>query len=312
MVAVYESLPSLVPGSNINFETYEAESSPELTTKYNVTVVPTFILQDANGKVVGKIETPDPAKLSSAVLALAKSWTKPFAAAVPVAAKSREDAASSDPNVLSPELKAKLERVVNSSTVMLFMKGNPTTPRCGFSRQVVEILNSNAIPFSSFDILNPDEQEVRSGLKIFSDWPTFPQLYVRGEMVGGLDILKEMVADGVESGEDLASQLEVEKEQSIDERVIALTKRSKIMVFMKGLPSGPKCGFSRQIVEIMNNEDVEYDAFNILEDDDVRQNLKRIADWPTYPQVWVDGELLGGLDVIKEMVEAGELSECLV
>lgn len=73
---------------------------------------------------------------------------------------------------------------------MLFMKGNPSEPKCGFSRQVVALLNDESIQFGTFDILN--DEEVRQGLKQFSNWPTYPQLYVNGALIGGLDILKEM------------------------------------------------------------------------------------------------------------------------
>ncbi|KAJ8960613.1 hypothetical protein NQ318_013905 [Aromia moschata] len=77
---------------------------------------------------------------------------------------------------------------------MLFMKGNRTTPRCGFSRQIIEILNNTGAKYETFDILT--DEEVRQGLKTYSDWPTYPQLYVNGELIGGLDIVKEMVTAG--------------------------------------------------------------------------------------------------------------------
>jgi len=70
------------------------------------------------------------------------------------------------------------------------MKGEPSAPRCGFSRQIVEILNQTGVPFSHFDVLS--DEEIRQGLKKYSDWPTYPQLYVKGELLGGLDIIKEM------------------------------------------------------------------------------------------------------------------------
>ena len=83
------------------------------------------------------------------------------------------------------------------------------------------------------------------------------------------------------------------------------------MLFMKGIPSSPKCGFSRQIVDILDSFNVSYDAFNILEDDEVRQGLKVYSDWPTYPQLYVEGDLVGGLDIIEEMVESGDLEDLL-
>ena len=212
-----------------------------------------------------------------------------------------------DGSVLTESLKATITTLLSSAPVLLFMKGSPTTPKCGFSRQIVALLQDAGVDFSSFDILNPSQQHIRSGLKLYSEWPTYPQLYVKGELQGGLDIVKEMAADG-----DLATELGVTKEPSIDERLKALTSRSKVMLFMKGLPSAPKCGFSRQIVAILNDHcPGGFDAFNILEDEMVRQELKRYSEWPTFPQLYVDGELVGGLDIVKEMVESGEMKEMM-
>jgi Grx4 family monothiol glutaredoxin len=77
---------------------------------------------------------------------------------------------------------------------MLFMKGNPKDPCCGFSRKVVDVLNAEGVKFGSFDVLSDDA--VRQGLKEFSNWPTFPQLYVQGELLGGCDIVSEMHQSG--------------------------------------------------------------------------------------------------------------------
>merc|ERR1712071_114254 len=152
------------------------------------------------------------------------------------------------------------------------------------------------------------------------DWPTYPQIYAKGELIGGLDVVKEMIEEGKEGGESLAQQLGVSEnvdvvpvvsEQTLEERIKALVNRSRIMLFMKGVPSKPRCGFSRQIVEILEEEKVPYDSFSILEDEEVRQGLKKMFDWPTYPQLYVDGELVGGLDVAKELKQDGELGDLL-
>ena len=196
---------------------------------------------------------------------------------------------------------------------MLFMKGTPRAPRCGFSRQVVEILEEEKIPFGSFDILEDDA--VRQGLKSHSNWPTYPQLYVSGDLVGGLDILKEMKED--DGGPSLREQLGIADDkiavptESLEQRLAQLIRRHKVMLFMKGLPSAPRCGFSRQIVQLLDQKNVAYDTFNILEDEEVRQGLKKFSDWPTYPQLYVNGELLGGLDIVQELAESGELDEMM-
>jgi Grx4 family monothiol glutaredoxin len=185
------------------------------------------------------------------------------------------------------------------------MKGTPETPRCGFSRQIVEILQSNSIPFKSFDILS--DEEVRNNIKILYDWPTFPQLYHNGNLIGGLDIVKDMVESGT-----LSTDLAVENSGvSLEDRLKSLITSSPVMLFMKGTPETPKCGFSRTAVEILKENDINFGYFNILTDDEIRQGLKTYSDWPTYPQIYSNGTLIGGLDILKEMKESGNLKEQL-
>ena len=92
------------------------------------------------------------------------------------------------------ELTQKIQGMINSSDVFLFMKGSPMAPRCGFSANVVGILNHYGVSFESFDILT--DRAMRAEVKNFSNWPTYPQLYVRGKFVGGNDILSELMEAG--------------------------------------------------------------------------------------------------------------------
>jgi len=98
---------------------------------------------------------------------------------------------------------------------------------------------------------------------------------------------------------------------NIEDRLKALLNRSPVMVFMKGCPETPRCGFSRTLVSILNEINAKYDTFDILSDEEVRQSLKTYSNWPTYPQIYVNGNLIGGLDIIKELKESGELEEAL-
>jgi len=88
----------------------------------------------------------------------------------------------------------RIQATVNEADVVLFMKGTPMFPQCGFSSTAVEILNRTGVAFNAHDVLQ--DPELRQGIKEFSDWPTIPQLYVKGEFVGGCDILREMYASG--------------------------------------------------------------------------------------------------------------------
>lgn len=107
------------------------------------------------------------------------------------------------------------------------------------------------------------------------------------------------------------STLTKSKPLSGDERLKQLINQAKCMLFMKGNPQAPRCGFSRTITGILDGLNIDYQTFDILEDNDVREGLKKFSNWPTYPQLYLDGELLGGLDIVKEMKENGELEEML-
>ncbi|KAH8593270.1 thioredoxin-like protein [Bisporella sp. PMI_857] len=107
-------------------------------------------------------------------------------------------------------------------------------------------------------------------------------------------------ASGPVTAPELTSSAIKEDKEDLQERLQKLVKAAPVMLFMKGTPSAPQCGFSRQTVALLREKSVKYGFFNILADDEVRQGLKEFADWPTYPQLWVGGELVGGLDIVKE------------
>jgi len=320
----------------ILFGEVDAESVSDLSDKFDITMVPTILLLVGNSntdnytvkeRLEGEVLS-DPSHVTLAVqrlanLQVAKDGSSGAAAAATAennASEKGEGGNTTNTNEEDPKkaaLNDRLERLIRADAIMLFMKGTPSKPKCGFSRQAIDVLRKEEIPFGSFDILS--DNDVRQGLKVFSDWPTYPQIYVKGELMGGLDILKETAAEGslkddweiadlLANNSNLASQ---DTEDSLDDRLGKLVNRHTVMLFMKGLPSNPQCGFSRQIVDILDETGVSYDAFNIFEDDEVRQGLKEFSDWPTYPQLYYKGELLGGLDIVRELKESGELEEML-
>lgn len=236
---------------------------------------------------------------------------------------------------LPDSLNKRLEQLVNSHPVFLFMKGNPEQPRCGFSRKVVDILKQEGVDFGSFDILT--DNDVREGMKKFSNWPTFPQLYCKGELLGGCDIVIAMhdsgeLKDVFEEhniplkplGSKIVEAVEPEaptvKGGAVSEPVLtdalkarleSLVNSSPVMIFIKGSPEEPKCGFSGKLVHILKQENIPFSSFDILTDDDVRQGLKVFSNWPSYPQLYIKGELVGGSDIVMEMHKSGELKKFL-
>ncbi len=95
---------------------------------------------------------------------------------------------------MSDSVKQQIDQVVKDNDIVLFMKGTPDFPQCGFSQRVSAILNSYELPFSTVNVLL--NNDVREGIKVYSDWPTIPQLYVKAEFVGGCDIISEMHESG--------------------------------------------------------------------------------------------------------------------
>jgi len=269
--------------SNVCIYSIEAEKLPEISMKHEIVAVPTVILFKG-GKAVDRVDGMNAAEISKKVKVHAAS--------------PASNGFSQAPPVKKEDLNTKLKRLINAHKCMLFMKGSPKEPKCGFSKVTIGILEDMKAQYGTFDILTDDE--VRQGLKAYSDWPTFPQLYVDGELVGGLDIIKEMV----ESGE---FESMIPKQVDLEARLKELINLGEITIFMKGDPQGPKCGFSRQLMVIMEETKLEFKTFDILSDEDVRQGLKKFSNWPTFPQVYVKGELIGGLDIIKELKESGEL-----
>jgi monothiol glutaredoxin len=92
------------------------------------------------------------------------------------------------------DTRERIEKLINDNPVVLFMKGTPVFPQCGFSATVVQILSHLGVKFKGIDVLA--DSSVREGIKEFSSWPTIPQLYVKGEFVGGCDIIREMFETG--------------------------------------------------------------------------------------------------------------------
>ncbi|HCF27917.1 MAG TPA: Grx4 family monothiol glutaredoxin [Cyanobacteria bacterium UBA11049] len=95
---------------------------------------------------------------------------------------------------MTPEVKERIDNLINQNKIMVFMKGTKLMPQCGFSNNVVQILNTLGVPFQTVDILA--DNDIRQGIKEYSNWPTIPQVYINGQFVGGSDIMIEMYQSG--------------------------------------------------------------------------------------------------------------------
>ena len=93
------------------------------------------------------------------------------------------------------------------------------------------------------------------------------------------------------------------------EKIDSIVKSNKVVVFMKGIPDAPKCGFSNAVVQIFRMHGVAYDSHNVLENEAIRQGVKDFTNWPTIPQIFINGEFVGGCDIMLQMHQNGELIE---
>ncbi|PRQ28920.1 putative peptide-N(4)-(N-acetyl-beta-glucosaminyl)asparagine amidase [Rosa chinensis] len=326
-----------------HFLRVEAEEQPEISEAYAVSAVPFFVFAK-DGKIADKLEGADPSSLANKVAKVAGS-VNPGEPAAPaslgmaagatiletIKELAKENGSSQEKIGASDTLKKRLQQLIESNPIMLFMKGNPEEPKCGFSQKVVDILKEEKVKFGSFDILS--DNEVREGLKKFSNWPTFPQLYCKGELLGGCDIaismhesgeLKEVFRDhGIDTFDSAGAKVTeagsgkggtsaaTGLSSTLTSRLESLIHSSPVMLFMKGKPEEPKCGFSRKVVDILAQEKVEFQTFDILSDEEVRQGLKVHSNWSSYPQLYIKGELIGGSDIVLEMQKSGELKNVL-
>eukprot|EP00127_Corallochytrium_limacisporum_P005926 Clim_evm3s215 gene=Clim_evmTU3s215 len=291
----------------------DAEEVEDVTEEYEVESVPTVVFVrpmaplTAVDQVVGANVPELVAKVKKLAdqAAAAAAAVKPAGTGTAAPAQAAAAGAAATNGASAENLDGRLKRLINAAPVMLFMKGIPTEPRCGFSNQMIGLLEEQNIKYQTFNILA--DNEVREGLKKFSDWPTYPQLYIDGELIGGLDIVKEMI----ESGEFAETIPDAAKKEDLNTRLEKIIKSNEVMLFVKGDRDTPRCGFSRRLMDMFKDRGIDFESFDILQDEEVRQGLKKYSDWPTYPQVYVRGELIGGLDIVQEMIDNGEFATVL-
>ena len=222
MTSILTALAANYPAADprtVSFISLNAESLPDISESYDVTAVPFLVLQ-RDGKILESVSGSDASKIRGAVerwvgkpggegnkTALPEaltatprvvphepqattngsSGTKDLSNYAPRSSDPATAPAMSSTQTSTEELNARLAELVKAAPVMLFMKGTPSAPQCGFSRQLVGLLREQGVRYGFFNILA--DEDVRQGLKVWADWPTFPQLWVGGELVGGLDIV---------------------------------------------------------------------------------------------------------------------------
>jgi len=273
-----------VYGEQLLFARCEAEEVPEIAQKFTINAVPTIVLYD-NGKEVQRINGVEPAQLNEHV------------------EKFASGASLSDSSKPVETLNERIHRLIHQDAIMIFMKGAPEQPRCRFSKAMMELfkeVDPEGIQFSSFSIL--DDEDVRQGIKEYSNWPSFPQLYIEGELIGGLDVMKELH----EAGELLDLFNDADK---LKTKLKYVTTKSKVLLCMSGSPSAPATPPSKDAVALLQGAGVDFGHFDVSSDNELAEEMKKESKFSDYPQLYHNGKHVGGSEVIKEMSESGKLAE---
>lgn len=189
MGTVFSSLAEVYPQHV--FLSINADDFPDISEMLDVSAVPYFVFLK-NKMIVKELSGADPKGLATAVQSMTEGGNPAQGSGI-TPESTQSVTPQNEPEESKEELDNRLRKLIAAAPVMLFMKGTPAAPKCGFSRQLVGILREHQVHFGFFDILK--DNAVRQGLKELSDWPTYPQLYMNGELQGGLDIIRDSVTD---------------------------------------------------------------------------------------------------------------------
>lgn len=196
-----------------------------------------------------------------------------------------------------------LDKLLSNNKVVLFV--NAEAPDYNDTHQkILKGMQAKKIMFSYLDIASKPAIAQLLAQKSGRSDLTLPVLVVEGSQYFD----KKQLITSLDSNFDGL----VDKKyiiESVDDRIKLLLESNSVVLFIKGTPEFPQCGFTRQILEIIVGKGVQFGYYNIIADEELRERLKEYSNWKTYPQVYVNQELIGGLDIVKEMVEMGQFDE---
>ena len=192
---------------------------------------------------------------------------------------------------------ARIKELIEADTLVVIKKGDPVKNlRNVKARRVL-----NGYEYKSVDVR--DEKNLDLWLQVYTGTKVFPMVFMGGVFKGSVEELAELTRAG-----EIFRTLS----QDLNSRLEKMTKSSKYFVAMMGSREDPICGFSKRLLAILESYEIDFDTFDISFDNEVCEGLKRFSDWPTYPQVYVNGELIGGYDICNQMHTEGALRQALL
>lgn len=197
----------------------------------------------------------------------------------------------------------RIKKLLESSPVVIFIKGTPDDPFCKYSKSFMELMKNSGIKYKSFDIFK--DESLRCWLRLYSGWKTYPQLYINGKIIGGVDKLKELM--------DKNEFLNLIPHECTREGTILFIekylKTHPVVVFGKGLPGMNKCKATEEMYSILKKFNIKFETFDILKDEMARELLKEFTGFKFYPMLFLHERLKGGLKWLKEVTEKHKIWE---
>ncbi|KAL4459496.1 hypothetical protein ABPG74_018109 [Tetrahymena malaccensis] len=379
------NLQELMQIQDVVFCKCDAEKVPEVANKFQVSMVPTVVLTETRKTTIKKFENEVPAVLFEQIEEANKTFKNQF--------ENEKE-----------RMYAKIKELLSQPGVLMFIKGTPQEPECKFTRELLGIIESLKIRFRYYDIIA--DIDMRHWLRHYNKWPTYPQIFIDGKLLGGLDVLKEHIAkntleipasckisepkerlqqiiqehksilfmEGTPNDENLSENskkfinllaqagirfsvfnlsidcnlkdylketykstdpyffagkqyvgnlevvIELSKKQELlqkvpgsewkldgEQKIKYLLKACPVVIFMHGTPNDTKSEDSAKMIKILNDCKVKYDFYNVDADADVNQYLPILSNFDKIPQLYNEGELVGGIEVVTKLFNDDDL-----
>jgi len=258
----------------------DIEKCPDLVKAFDMLVIPTIVLSDANKKIIKKLENP---QMNELILSL------------------EDDIALFKTNfsIEKQRMFAKIDKILNINSVMVFIKGTPLEPKCGFTSSLLEIIKTFGLNFGYFNIL--EDEDVRNWLRYYSKWNTYPQFYIEKKLVGGLDVVKDLVAKG--KFEELLPENSRKGDPELKLKRILDECQGKIVVFMKDLSLED----SKKMAKLLKDNGVKFLVSEVKGDKALEEFMLMKYKEKVLPLCFIGGEFIGNFEALNEICQKRNL-----
>ena len=199
-----------------------------------------------------------------------------------------------------------IEVIISSYPLVVFIKGTPEEPRWKFTRRLLAHLNKFELKFKSFNIL--EDERIRQWLKIYSNWPTYPQVFINKQFVGGIDIIDQLV----EENEFIEMVPKECKKLPPIETFEEMLSSFDLVVLLEGTPESPSTDSSKSIIEILNSNSIKYVTVNYsLLNDEVKSHIKNKYNVSEVPYIFVKKEGFGNQETLMKCISEGSLESSI-